>query len=78
MMILNRIIPEVDLILRENQNGFRTNRSTSWQILAIRRIILEGVKDNNLPITLLFIYFSTSFDSINLKKWRSFIENMVY
>ena len=34
--ILNRMRPYVDPILRKNQNGFRTNRSTSGQILAIR------------------------------------------
>ena len=28
LMLLNSIIPEVDKILRKNQNGFRTNRST--------------------------------------------------
>ena len=31
-MLLNRIRPAVDIILRTNQNGFRTNRSTSRQI----------------------------------------------
>ena len=35
LMILNRIRPYVDPILRKNQNGFRTNRSTSGPILAI-------------------------------------------
>ena len=47
-LLLNRIRPEVDPILRKNQNGFRSNRSTSGQILTIRRI-LEGVHAKNLP-----------------------------
>ena len=47
LMLLNRIIPEIDPILRRNQNGIRKNRSTTGQILTIRRI-LEGVKDKNL------------------------------
>ena len=38
LMLLNRIRPEIDPILRKNQNGFRTNRSTKGQILTIRRI----------------------------------------
>ena len=38
-MILNRIRPEIDPILRKNQNGFRKNRSTPGQILTIRRIL---------------------------------------
>ena len=33
LMLLNRIRPEIDPILRKNQNGFRTNRSTTRQTL---------------------------------------------
>ena len=29
LMLLNRILPEIDPFLRKNQNGFRTNRSTT-------------------------------------------------
>ena len=67
LMILNRIRPEIDPILRKNQNGFRKNRSTSGKILTICRI-LEGVKSKNLPLTLLFIDFSKAFDSIKRNK----------
>ena len=42
-LLRNRIEPEIDNILRKNQNGFRRNRSTNSQILTIRRI-LEGVR----------------------------------
>ena len=62
LMLLNRIRPEIEKILRRNQNGFRTNRSTTVQILTIRRI-LEGDHAQNLPLTLLFIDFSKSFDT---------------
>ena len=47
IMLLNRIRPAVDIILRTNPNGFRTNRSTSGQILTVRRII-EGANAKNL------------------------------
>ena len=60
LLLLNRIRPEVDSILRKNQNGFRSNRSTSGQILTIRRI-LEGVHAKTLPATLLFIDFSKAY-----------------
>ena len=40
LMILNRIRPEIDLKKsRKNQNGFRKNRSTTGQMLTIRRIL---------------------------------------
>ena len=66
-MLLNRIRPAVDIILRKNQNGFRTNRSTSGQIPTVRRII-EGANEKNLTATILFIDFSKSFDSIHRGK----------
>ena len=71
-MLLNRIRPEIDPILRKNQNGFRTNRSTTGQILTIRRI-LEGVKSKNLPLTLFFIDFSKAFDTINRNKMKEIL-----
>ena len=66
-MLLNRIRSAVDIILRKNQNGFITNRSTSGQILTVRRII-EGANANNLTATILFMDFSKSFDSIHRGK----------
>ena len=72
LMLLNRIRLEIDPILRKNQNGFRSNRSASGQILAIRSI-LEGIKSKNLPATLLFIDFSKAFDSIHRGKMRDIL-----
>ena len=66
-MILNRIQPEIDKRLRPNQNGFRPGRSTSAQILALRRII-EGVKNNNLKSIIVFVDFRKAFDSIHRGK----------
>ena len=62
-LLRNRIEPKIDNLLRKNQNGFRRNRSTTSQILTIRRI-LEGVRAKNLPATLLFVDFTKAFDSI--------------
>ena len=45
-MVLNRIQPILDLLLQSNQNGFRPGRSTTAQILTLRRII-EATR--NLP-----------------------------
>jgi exonuclease III len=67
LLLLNRIRPKIDPILRKNQNGFRQNRSTVGQILTIRRII-EGVRAKNLTAVLLFVDFSKAFDTIHRGK----------
>ena len=74
LLLLKRIRrPDVvDPILRKNQNGFRSNRSTSGQILTIRRII-EGANAKNLRATLLFIDFSKAFDSIHREKMKDIL-----
>ena len=68
----NRIVPQIDKILRNNQNGFRRNRSTTSQILTIRRI-LEGVRAKNLQATLLFVDFTKAFDSIHRGKMEQIL-----
>ena len=67
VLLRNRIEPKIDNILRKNQNGFRRNRTTTSQILTIRRI-LEGVRAINLQATLLFVHFTKAFDSIHRGK----------
>ena len=66
-MILNRLKPEIETILRRNQNGFRPGRSTAQQILVLRRLI-EGVKSRKLPAVLTFIDFKKAFDSVHRGK----------
>lgn len=66
-LILNRIRSVIDPKLRYNQNGFRSNRTTVAQILALRRII-EGVKEYNLPAIITFIDFKKAFDTIHRGK----------
>ena len=66
-MLLNRIRPHIEPILRINQNGFRPNRSTLSQILTLRRII-EGFKAKNLTAVMIFIDFKKAFDSIHRGK----------
>ena len=63
-MLLNRIKPSFEEILRNNQNGFRPGRSTTSHILALRRII-EGTKAKNLKATMVFIDFKKAFDSVH-------------
>ena len=66
-LLRNRIEPKINNILRKNQNGFRRNRSTTSQILTIRKI-LEGVRAKNLQVTLIFVDFTKGFDSIHRGK----------
>ena len=71
-LLLNRIQPEIEKVLRRNQNGFRKSRSTVGQILTVRRII-EGVKAKSLPATLLFVDFSKAFDSVHREKMEKIL-----
>ena len=72
-LLRNRIEPKIDNILRKNQNGFRRNRSTTSQILTIRRI-LEGVRAKNLQATLIFVDFIfKAFDSIHRGKMEQIL-----
>ena len=71
-LLRNRIVPQIDKILRKNQNVFRRNRSTTSQILTIRRI-LEGVRAKNLQATLLFVDFTKAFDSIHRGKMEQIL-----
>ena len=71
-LLRNRIEPKIDNILRKNQNGFCRNRSTTSQILTIRRI-LEGVRAKNLQATLLFVDFTKAFDSIHRGKMEQIL-----
>ena len=57
-MILNRIRPAIDPLLRGNQSGFRPGRSTTTQVLALRRII-EGAQRKNLSAVMVFAKLST-------------------
>ena len=59
-------------MLRKNQNGFLRNRSTTSQILTIRRI-LEGVRAKNIQATLLFVNFAKAFDSIHRGKMEQIL-----
>ena len=68
----NRIEPKIDNILRKNQKGFWRNRSTTSQILTIRRI-LEGLWAKNLQATLLFVDFTKAFNSIHRGKMEQIL-----
>ena len=53
-MILMRIRPTIESVLRKNQNSFRPGRGAVPHIIALRRI-LEAIRDKKLPATITFI-----------------------
>ena len=63
-IILNRIKAKVDKKLRDNQAGFRKNRSCADQISSLR-IILEQSAELNTSLYANFIDYSKAFDSID-------------
>ena len=72
-LILNRLLPNVEPLLRNNQNGFRAGRSTLSQILSLRRIIEEATFCN-LDAAFVFVDFSKAFDSIDRSKMFEILE----
>ena len=69
VLLLNCIKPEIEKILRKNQNSFQGNQSTTSQILTI----IKGVRTQNLEATLLFVDFSKAFDSIHRGKMEQIL-----
>ena len=63
-IILNRIKAKVDKKLRDNQAGFRKNRSCADQISSLR-IILEQSAELNTSLYANFIDYSKAFNSID-------------
>ena len=72
-MILNRLVPFFDPLLRKNQNGFRKGQSTLSQILSLWRIIEES-KARNKDLTFVFVDFSKAFDSVDREKMFKVLE----
>ena len=69
-ILLMRIRSVLDDHLRTNQNGFRPDRSTTQQILCLRRII-EGCKTmRDHKLLAIFIDFKKAFDSVT---WTSIL-----
>ena len=71
-LLRNCIESKIDNIPRKNQNSFRRNRSTTSQILTIRRI-LDGGRAKILQATILFVDFTKAFDSIHRGKMEQIL-----
>ena len=70
-VLLERMKDDVDLTLRDNQAGFRKNRSCADQIASLRTIIIEQLLEWNSPLYINFIDFEKAFDSVDRHTlWR--------
>ena len=63
-VLLNRLRPEVDKKLREEQAGFREGRSCNEQIFTLRNIIEQSLEFNR-ELLINYIDFKKAFDSIH-------------
>ena len=63
-IILHRIQPLTDPLLRENQAGFRPGRGCSDQIFSLRSLLSKR-QEFQQPTCILFVDFKAAFDSIN-------------
>lgn len=73
-LILNRLKEGLDRVLRQNQAGFRANKSCTDQIATLRIVIEQTVEwQNKLYVN--FIDFERAFDSIDRQKMWNIIES---
>lgn len=71
LIILQRITPYVETILRKEQAGFRTNRSCADHVTTLRILIEQSVEFNS-PLYLLFVDFERAFDTVSREAlWAS-------
>jgi len=72
IIILERINLGLERLLRENQCGFRKNRSCIDQIYSLQTIIHKSI-EFNIPLYINFIDFKAAFDSIKRQFiWKAF------
>ena len=64
-MLLLRIRPHLDPLLRANQNGFRPRRGTTQHVLALRRVFEQCRLKQGTRCVSVFIDYSKAFDSIS-------------
>ena len=62
-IILNRLKPQAEKIIAEEQAGFRAGRSTTEQIFN-PRILCEKYLQHQQDLYHVFIYFKKAFDSV--------------
>ena len=71
-IILQKMKDTMDTLLRDQQSGFRRNRSCAYQIATLR-IIVEQSSEWNTPTYVNFIDYEKAFDSVDRETlWKLF------
>ena len=65
LILLQRLKECVELYLSEEQAGFRSDRSTVQQILALMLIAEKALQKQDMPVYGCFINFQKAFDSVS-------------
>lgn len=73
-VILNRIEPVIDKILRKEQAGFRRGRGCDDQIYILRHIT-QQCNEFKSPLTLCFVDFEKAFDSISREALKKILRH---
>ena len=71
-IILNRLKPQAEKIIAEEQAGFRTGRSTTEQIFNLR-ILCEKYLQHQQDLNHVFIDFKTAFDRV----WHTALREII-
>ena len=72
IIILQRLNEGLEQLLRDNQCGFRKNRSCVDQTYT-RRTIIHSCLEYHIPLYINFVDFKAAFDSINREYiWKAF------
>ena len=63
-VLLNRIKPRAEALLRENQSGFRKGRGCTDQLFSLR-ILMEKAREYHQPLYICFVDLRKAYDSVN-------------
>ena len=63
-VLLSRLKPIIDSQLSQCQSGFRADRSTTEQVMALRCAI-DTCRETNMTASLVFVDFSKAFDTLH-------------
>ena len=65
-VLLNRMEPVLDGLLREEQAGFRRGRGCNDQIFVVRHL-MQQANEKKMPLSMCFVDFKKAFDSVSRK-----------